>query len=136
MRCFYHADREAVGVCKSCQRGICHECIADVGKGIACKNRCEDDARGLVALADAAIRQQPANEFIVARMRRNRLVTAIFYLLLGGGFVVTGILYPYVRFGAYLGAVFVVFGIYTLTQLPNRPNKSLEPTAGRRDAQI
>jgi len=136
MRCFYHLDREAVGVCKSCQRGICQECATDIGKGIACKAHCEEDARQLVRLTDAAIRHGPASEFIVARMRRNRIVTAIFYLLLGGGFVVAGILHPYVQFAVYLGAVFLVFGIYTLSQLPKRPNQSLQPTAGRSDASL
>jgi hypothetical protein len=134
MRCFYHADREAVGICKSCQRAICHECITDIGKGIACKARCEDDARDIVRLTDAAIRQQPATDFIVARMRRNRVVTAIFYLLLGVGFVVTGILHPYVQFATYLGALFLVFGIYTLSQLPKRPNQAIQRTAPRSDA--
>ena len=118
MRCFYHPDREAVGVCKSCQRGICPECLSDVGKGIACKARCEEDARALVRLTDAAIRHEPANEFIVARMRRTRLVTALFYLLVGAGFLVAGFLHPYVQFAIYLGAVFLVFGVYALSQLP------------------
>jgi hypothetical protein len=134
MHCFYHPDREAVGVCKSCQRGICPECLTDIGKGIACKARCEEDARQLVRLTDAAIRHEPANEFIVARMRWNRVVTSIFYLLLGGGFVVAGILHPYLQFIIYLGAVLVLFGVYTLSQLPKRPNQAMQRTAGRSHA--
>ena len=124
MRCFYHADREAVGVCKSCQRAICHDCVADIGKGIACKGRCEEDARQLVQLTDAAIRHQPANEFIVARMRRNRIASAVLYLVLGIGFVVAGLVHPYIQFIAFLGAVFIFFGLYTLTQLPKTRSAS------------
>jgi hypothetical protein len=41
MRCFYHPDREAVGVCKSCHKGLCAESAIDVGDGIACPGPCE-----------------------------------------------------------------------------------------------
>jgi hypothetical protein len=67
-------------------------------------------------------------------MRWNRVVTSIFYLLLGGGFVVAGILHPYLQFIIYLGAVLVLFGVYTLSQLPKRPNQAMQRTAGRSHA--
>ena len=62
MKCFYHQDRDAVGVCKSCERGVCSECAVDLGKGLACKDRCEDDANGSLkemedALDEAIIRE-------------------------------------------------------------------------------
>ena len=41
MRCFYHPQAEAVGVCKNCMRGLCTGCAADVGNGLACRERCE-----------------------------------------------------------------------------------------------
>jgi hypothetical protein len=131
MKCFYHADRDAVGVCKSCQRALCHECAADVGKGIACTGRCEEDARQLIQLTDAAIRHQPANEFIVARIRRNRIASALLYIVLGAGFVGTGIIHPFIWFIAFLGGIFVLFGLYILTQLPR-----LQQTAIRDHAKI
>ncbi len=37
MRCFNHGDREAVGSCKACHKGLCHECATDMGHGLACK---------------------------------------------------------------------------------------------------
>jgi hypothetical protein len=52
MRCFYHQDREAVGSCKSCGKGVCAECAVDLGKGLACRNRCEDAAKALIQLID------------------------------------------------------------------------------------
>lgn len=30
MRCYYHHDVDAVGICKACSKGICPECSADV----------------------------------------------------------------------------------------------------------
>ena len=46
MRCFYHQEREAVGICSSCRRGICDECARDIGKSIACSGQCEEDVAG------------------------------------------------------------------------------------------
>ncbi len=45
MRCFYHPETDAVGICKNCQKGLCMECAADVGNGLACKNRCEEEVK-------------------------------------------------------------------------------------------
>ena len=59
MRCFYHQDREAVGSCKSCGKGLCPDCAADVGKGLACRGRCEEDVRAVVALIDRNIKLSP-----------------------------------------------------------------------------
>lgn len=61
MKCFYHPQADAVGVCKNCQRGLCPECYAEVEHGLACKNRCEQRvivtdilvSRSIVALQKA-----------------------------------------------------------------------------------
>src|SRR5262245_36948140 len=37
MRCFNHNDRESVGTCKSCSKGLCAECAVDLGHGLACR---------------------------------------------------------------------------------------------------
>ena len=42
MKCFYHADAEAVGSCKNCQRGLCRACAEHSQNSLACPNRCED----------------------------------------------------------------------------------------------
>jgi TM2 domain-containing membrane protein YozV len=38
MRCSYHQDREAVGTCSRCGRGICEECNVPVNGKNVCKN--------------------------------------------------------------------------------------------------
>jgi hypothetical protein len=35
MKCYYHHEVDAVGLCKSCSKGICPECAFDVGGGLA-----------------------------------------------------------------------------------------------------
>jgi hypothetical protein len=41
MNCFNHTDQPAIGICKSCGKGLCRACITEVPNGIACKNHCE-----------------------------------------------------------------------------------------------
>ena len=48
MRCYYHTASDAVAVCMYCHRGVCTECAAEVEKGIACKDRCEDEVATLM----------------------------------------------------------------------------------------
>lgn len=38
MRCFNHPETEAIGTCKACNKGLCLECAADLGHGLACKS--------------------------------------------------------------------------------------------------
>jgi hypothetical protein len=42
MKCYYHKESDAVGVCKSCNKGICNECAKDMGGGLACIDSCEE----------------------------------------------------------------------------------------------
>jgi hypothetical protein len=66
VNCFIHQDRPAVGLCKSCGRGLCPECLTEYPDGLACKNRCEarvglinriiDNNRNTIAAGNAQIR--------------------------------------------------------------------------------
>jgi TM2 domain-containing membrane protein YozV len=38
MRCSYHPDREAIGTCTRCGRGICEECCVPVNGRNVCKS--------------------------------------------------------------------------------------------------
>jgi hypothetical protein len=50
MKCFYHAQVDAVAVCKNCGRGLCPGCAVDLGNGTACRGRCEAEVQALVEL--------------------------------------------------------------------------------------
>jgi hypothetical protein len=41
MNCYRHQQSPAVGTCKTCCKGLCPECAADVGNGLACRGQCE-----------------------------------------------------------------------------------------------
>lgn len=47
MKCFNHPTVDAVASCKSCCRGLCRDCIAEVGRSCSCRNRCEEDVAAL-----------------------------------------------------------------------------------------
>jgi hypothetical protein len=45
VNCFYHQNEPAIGICKSCGKGVCRECAVDFTQGLACRGRCEDDVQ-------------------------------------------------------------------------------------------
>ena len=54
MKCFYHLQVDAIGVCKNCYRGLCKDCAQDIGDGIACPHRCEEAVKLLNQLTSRA----------------------------------------------------------------------------------
>lgn len=72
MNCFNHSDRVAVGICKSCGKGLCMDCAAQRTNGLACKDACEDRVDLLNRVIDnnaltlAAARYQTKSVGVVA----------------------------------------------------------------------
>jgi hypothetical protein len=83
MRCFYHHDAEAVGVCKNCGRGVCADCASEVDNGIACRQRCEDEVRALNRLTDRS-------KLAYGRARSAYVRIALFYFVVGLAFMIAG----------------------------------------------
>ena len=52
MKCFYHNPVDAVGICKSCNRGLCSDCCFETENGIGCKDRCENEVSALNEIID------------------------------------------------------------------------------------
>lgn len=74
MKCFYHPESDAVGVCHCCQRGVCPQCAQEAGKAIACKGRCEQDVLALEELA-------PTRERVKRDQRDFRIISVVFLIL-------------------------------------------------------
>ena len=83
MACFNHHDRKSVGSCKACGRLLCPECIVEVGKSIACQNRCEDDVRLSDSMTADNIRNMPYVNSVLRSAQSNRLILP--GLLIGSG---------------------------------------------------
>lgn len=63
MQCFSHPDRAAVGLCKACSKGLCAECAADLGHGLACKGTHEAAVEQLHNLVERNSRIAKVNSF-------------------------------------------------------------------------
>ena len=50
MRCFNHPDKDAVGICKHCNKGLCPDCLSDLGHGLACRDSHERDVENINTL--------------------------------------------------------------------------------------
>jgi hypothetical protein len=117
MHCYYHQDREAVGGCKSCGKGLCHDCAADLGKGLACRGRCEADVQAVIALVDRNIKLAPTTSRLIESGYGMRSSAATFYLVMGVIFVAWG-LQDTERFSfiIILGVCFLAYGGYGFLQ--------------------
>ena len=111
MRCFYHQDKDAVGGCKSCGKGLCVECAVDLGKGLACRGRCEEDVRAVVELVDRNIKLQPTATRLIQAGGSARLAASLFFLASGAVFLIYGLTSEReMTFVTILGVCFLAYG--------------------------
>ena len=114
MRCFYHEDREAIGTCKSCGKGLCRECAVDLTKGLACRDRCEPDARALIELVERNIQLSSTSARLVQSSRGVRSGSGLFHVAMGILFVVAGLREERLRLILFMGVGFIAYGVYWL----------------------
>src|SRR5437762_5766948 len=107
MKCFNHPNVDAVGICKSCGRGLCRECIAEVDLACSCKGRCKvvvETMNDLVERGSTAYQKSSA-----IQMRNGILI-----ILLGALFLFFGIWggaeTPWNYFFLAAGALFSLLG--------------------------
>ena len=92
-----------------------------MGKGLACRGRCEEVVAHNIAWSDRIKRRSPYIEQVTTQARSNRFVGASFYLILGvlmSGFGVyrfsiEGLAEPVFFFGL-MGMAFLAFGVVAL----------------------
>src|SRR5262245_37878485 len=92
VNCFYHQSLSAVGICKSCQKALCSGCAIDMGKGLACRGRCESDVTALTALVERSIRMSPTSAGILSSARGGMTLAGAFAAVAGLGFVFSSLL--------------------------------------------
>jgi hypothetical protein len=86
MKCYNHPDKDAVGICKNCNKGLCKECITEVDNGIACTSSCVEEV-----------------QLINSLINRNKQS----YKTASGAFYKNAYIY------GGLGIVFIIFGLTT-----------------------
>lgn len=103
MKCFHH-NKEAIGICKHCQRALCSECCTDLGHGLACKDRHESEVETLNSLIQDTKK-------VYESQPKATLFAPVFYLFIGLVFVYFGYQEGLDSLAFILGSGFVVFGI-------------------------
>jgi hypothetical protein len=105
MVCYYHHERQAVGLCMFCHRALCSEDAAVVEEGLACRGRHEPQV-GSMRLAERRTQVQ------AQRAGSGYLRNAIFYGLAGTAFAALG-LYQ-LRWLGVQAAFLLVIGLFLL----------------------
>lgn len=76
MKCFNHPSAEAIGICRACSKGLCHECAADLGYGLACKNTHVAEVENLNALISRNLK-------ITSVSKKGKFVVPAFFAFIG-----------------------------------------------------
>jgi hypothetical protein len=121
MNCFNHRDRPAIGLCKSCGKGVCADCLSEIPNGLACKGSCEDRVNLINRIIDS-------NTQIVMAARHGLRTRGLLMLLMGMGcfvfsvwafFESEGSFLPY--FLGLLAIVCLLTGVFALSRKEQYP---------------
>jgi len=106
MRCFNHRDREAVGTCKACSKGLCAECAVDLGHGLSCRGPHEATVESYRVMLER-------NNRVLNAAPTNSMVGPAFLVVLGLLFAGYGLIFEHGSkgFTLILGCVFLVYGV-------------------------
>src|SRR4051812_13686618 len=105
MHCYNHTDRDAVGTCKACCKGLCTECAMDLGFGLACRDLHE---KRVVEIEELISR----NASVQRVAGRAKYAAPAFYLFMGALFTAYGVAFSKSDyFLVILGIGFLSFGI-------------------------
>lgn len=122
MNCFNHRSEGAVGICKSCGKGLCPACATEVPNGIACRDSCEDRVNLLNRIIDA-------NSKTLAIANKQMRSGAILLLSLGLCLLATAglsIAAHDLFFAMFIGTSGLLFVIYGLARLLSRGYPNLQ----------
>ena len=105
MKCFYHPDVDAVGICKNCNKGLCSGCVADLAGGLACKGTCEEQ----VALLNNLLQK---SQLVHQRATSSYARATLIYGLLAAVFLIFGVILE--RAGSVAGLFLIAGGVVFL----------------------
>lgn len=114
MKCFYNPEEDAIGVCKSCERGLSLPFATEFPKGLACKNRCEADVESLIRMIDRNLAVQQPTRALVRRGPSNFYGAFLFYLVVGALFIWMGLKHREVEPILFLGLALLGYGFFIL----------------------
>ena len=86
MNCFNHRAVPAVGLCKSCGKALCGDCLTELPNGLACKGKCESRVTMINRMVDSSAKRLDASAKILSAARQQMRSVGLFCLLMGIGF--------------------------------------------------
>ena len=116
MKCYYHQEYDAIGICKSCSKGLCPKCAVDLSKGLACKSRCEEDVQNMIQLIDNNIKLSPTSTSIIRASRIGGLIASVFYIVIGLMFTGWGY-HDDMSLIIALGMCITIYGVVSLVRM-------------------
>jgi hypothetical protein len=84
MNCFNHRTSPAIGICKSCGKGVCQGCAVDTGNGLACRDSCESRVRLLTRMVDNNAKVMKTANAQTRSAGIYGLITGLVFLAMGG----------------------------------------------------
>lgn len=109
MRCFNHQDREAIGSCKACAKGLCPECAVDLGHGLSCKGPHEEIVESYSLILKF-------NARTVSAAPRNIYFAPVFCIAMGAMFMWFG-RDEYRGLLFIMGGLFIAYGVFMSARL-------------------
>jgi len=109
MRCFNHRDREAVGSCRACAKGLCAECAVDLGHGLSCKGPHEEIVESYSSILKF-------NARTVSAAPRNIYFPSVFCIAMGAMFMWFG-RDDYRGLLFIMGGLFLAYGVFIFVRL-------------------
>ena len=107
MHCFNHQEQAAIGMCKHCCKGLSAACATDLGYGLACREKHEDQVTAVHSMVTKAARVQSVN-------RSNKYLSPALFIALGSVFIGFGLINggAATSLTVILGAVFLLYGLF------------------------
>ena len=116
MKCFYASTEDAIGICKSCGRGLSAGHLTEMDKGLACRDRCEDEVKSLIALIEQDSSSSDPTNQILKRSSLTAYGSGVFLTVMGIVFTLKGLSDPRLDFILYLGVGFIAYGSWTFVR--------------------
>ena len=116
MNCFKHNDRVAVGICKSCGKGVCSACAIPRKNGLACEGECEERVDLLNRIVDNNAKTLAAARYQTRSSGMLSIAAGLVFLGFGLAWSFIDGLGPSAALCTALGLVMIVTGIVRLNR--------------------
>ena len=105
MRCYQHKTEEAIGICKSCGKGICSVCCTDLNFAVVCSKKCEEAATVSHKITANAVT-------VYATQKKNRYLLPAYFMVIGIIMLVYGLITSIsFNFLVSIGIVLIIFAV-------------------------